>query len=692
MNSIVYNKVVLLCLCLIIFIFLFPQISHAQQKPLNLSPNATTAISGLATDILLNGPNPRITALKPQLDPQDYATVKNIGILPDSPWYFFKTMRRGIRMFFTFDTAGKTYQLLKDGNEKTLESLLVVEKAANEKDTIRRERLIQVSTNTLDSVGTDFDSVAQSLDILKKTDPIQGYLVQQEAFQFAGYYLKHQILLQKQEDRLGEQDFLAVEQVRTKHLASIAHIVVSENRDPVIFGEQLSQLLASQVGSNNTQLATIAVLRDLENKADSNEIKPLQTGQTIMQKELEIKLLRLPKAERLKQIEQYITFIHGNPIREFQAYNVLSKSFTSREMTVLTQALKDTAAQDFKKHLNVLDSADIQKQFVQTLFSNYPIDMRLLMYTEIQLTNDKNTGQLERLQAIKSLLGEQICETYGKNPTTLVQTRFYAEATTNPSLLDIRVGEFLNQSLQSCEDKTPDALAVISDLQTKINNSFIAEAKTEVFKRLPTKAQAEEILKKENITVPVQDEQKVAEKIEEETQQIEEELSENPTVLEQEVQQIIESVTTPTQETVVQQIETIINKEETIASDSQAIVEEIIQDTEPTQEEITAKEEQIIEEIVDAAETGETSPLVEELPQEIQEEISKETGVPLPTAKPIPTLAPTVVPITAIPTVAPVAPTTTIIDTVAPVITSVPPTAIQVANPTPIPTVAVPGL
>src|SRR6266403_2054210 len=320
--------------------------TFAQQKSLTLSSNAKNSITTLAKDILVNGVNPSITDVKVQLDSEDYATVKNIGLLPDSPWYFFKSIGRDIRLFFTLDQTGKTYQLLKDGNEKTLEALLVTEKAANEKDTTKQDQLVAAATNTLDSAGEDLDVVAATVYRLKRTDTIQAYLLQQEAFQFTGYYIKHQILLQKQQARLDEKDFLLVESARIKHLSSVAYIVAGENRDPIILGEQLAQLLTPQVGSNNTQLATIAVLRDLENNANTTDIPQLQSAQSVLQKEFEIKLLKLQKAERLKRIERYISFIHSNPIREFQAYNFLSKSFTSQEMNLLTQVLKDKSAQD----------------------------------------------------------------------------------------------------------------------------------------------------------------------------------------------------------------------------------------------------------------------------------------------------------------------------------------------------------
>lgn len=689
-------------------VFFLTIVVHAQTQPLKLSQNARAAINTLAKDMLLNGPNPRITALKPQLDPQDYATVKNIGLLPDSPWYFLKSVGRGIRLLFTFDQAGKTHQLLKDGNEKTLEALLITEKAANEKDVAKQDRLVTIAARTLDEVGSDFDSVTKTLDTVKKTDSIQAYLLQEEAFQFAGYYLKYQILLQKQMDRLPERDLLTLESARVKHLGSIAHIVVGESRDPVIFGQQLSQLVSSEVGSNNSQLATIAVLRDLENNAVSNEVSGLQNGQTVLQKELEIKLAKLSKAERLKQIEKYITFVHGNPIREFQAYNFLSKSFTSSGMNILTQALKDKASQDFKRHLTALNSADLQKQFVSTVFSKYPIDLRLLFYTETQVTNDMKAKdqkksdqaklQLKRLQAVKSLLNTQVCQTYGKDAKAIPLTRFYKEATIAPTLLDVRIGAFLTKSLQDCNGKTPEALAAFSDLQTKINNSFVTEAKTEVFTKLPTKAQAEQILKEENITVAPQDEQKVAEKIEEEKEQIEEEISENPIALEEEIQQIVETITTPAKETVAEGL----TEEEIISKDSQTIVEEIIDETQPTHGEIVQKEEQITEEIEDAAANGQTSELVEELPQEVQEEISAETHVPLPTATPPPaggTIVPTsILEPTSTPAVTHI-PTPTPIPTIIlePVVTTVQETTNSTTSePTPTPistdTEVVPGL
>jgi polyhydroxyalkanoate synthesis regulator phasin len=368
-------------------------------------------------------------------------------------------------------------------------------------------------------------------------------------------------------------------------------------------------------------------------------------------------------------------------------------------MNILTQSLKDAAAQNFKKHLVALNTADLQKQFVAIIFSNYPVDMRLVFYTEIQLTNDNATEQLKNLAAIKTLLGSQICSVYGKDANALTKTRFYTEATTAPSLLDIRIGTFLNQSLQDCNGKTAEAVAAITDLQAKIAARFAKEATTQTFAKLPTKAQAEEILKEENITVAPQDEQKVAEKIEEETQQIEEEISKNPTALEKEVQQIVETITNPIKKTATDSL----TEEEIINEDSQTIVAEIIAETEPTQGEITQKEEQIIEEIIDSAEIGETSPLVEELPQAVQEEIAQETHVPLPTATPIPTLAPTAVPVVTEPlivptaTVAPAVPTpvpTTILE---PMVTTVQETTESTTSePTPTPvttdTEVVPGL
>lgn len=135
---------------------LLPSSVFAQSKPLNLSPKARTAINNLSIDILKNGNNPNLTAIKPQLDPGDYKTVKNIGLLPDNPFYFLKSFGRDLRLFFAYTPSSKAYQLLQDGNEKTLESLLLLEKANNEKDPKKHQKLINLSVKNLDQVGVDF--------------------------------------------------------------------------------------------------------------------------------------------------------------------------------------------------------------------------------------------------------------------------------------------------------------------------------------------------------------------------------------------------------------------------------------------------------------------------------------------------------------------------------------------------------
>ncbi len=671
--KVVKNKIILWSVFLIVTAFIFPLTAGAQQKTLNLSSNARDAISNLAKNILTQGVNPKITDIKSQLDPQDYATVKSIKILPDNPLYVFKNFWKNAQILFTFNQVAKTYKILQNGNEKMLESLLVLEKAQKESDPQKRERLVGISATTLNNVGSDFDTVASAINRLKKDKLPEVGVIEDEAFRFAGYYLKHQVLLEKQEDTLSEQEFLTIEQARLAHLSSVAQIIVAGNSDPLLFGQELAQIVSPQVGSNNSQLATIAILRDLENNATLAQQKQLRVAQSTLRDELEVKLAGLTREERLKQIPQYLSFVHGNPIRQFQAYNALSKKFQSAEMNILTSALKDKSAQSFKKYLDVLNTGDEQNQFVEALFSQYPIDMKLLFYTEIQLTKDKAgtdqekgkkaAAQLGNLEKIKGLLATQVCDAYGKDPKKLASTRFYEEAQANPTVLDVRTGQFLSRSLQNCQGATAQVLTAVATLQTNINGAFAKEASGEFFAKLPTKAQAQNLLKEEGITASPSTEQQVAEKIEEETKVIEEKISENPRVLEEQILDIVEIIATPP-------TKTVNDETKIIEEDAQTIIEELIDSTEPTEEEIIAKEEQIVEEIVDAAETGETSPLVSELPQEIQEEIAQETNVPIVTA----------------------APTTTILDTVAPVVTTAPTVAPQVEAPTAVPAVAAPGL
>lgn len=631
----------------------------AKEKTIHFSPEANLAIHNLAQDILINGLNPSITELKPQLDPQDYAIVQQIKLLPDSPFYIFKRGWRQIQLFFTFDQVGKTHQRLKNSHEKTLEAMLLLEKASKERDGKKHDRLITLTAQTIDLVGVDFEKAEKNIEQLKQKKSPHVASLQDETFRFAGEYLKHQILLQKQEDLLNSADFLAIESARVKHLESLAHIVVASNRDPEVFAEQLVEIVSPQVGSNYSRLSVMALLRDLENNATKDDDKLLQTAQSILKKEVEAKLAKLPKTERLAQVERYSDFIHGNPIRQFQAYNLLSKSFSSEEMRSLTFRFKDTAAQNFKNHLGRLETEADRQIFAQTLFSSDPIDLRPLMYTEIQLqkkvlgvsttlaqatsltpapTAETPSKELENLQQLKNLLGSQICQTYGQNPGALRETRFFNQATNAPDILDIRVAQFLNQSFENCENKAPETLAALTALTAQVEQTYINQAKKAPATSLPTRIKAKEILGEEQVETTPQDEQKVAEQVTEEIQQIEEETSNIPEVVEKEIsllEEVEEQIATESGQT------TDLVTE--VVNDEQTIIEDIIQSDEPTEEEIVQKEEQIIEEIIDSAENGETSPLVEELPEEIQPEITEQITTeasPTPTpaeASPTPT-------------------------------------------------------
>ncbi|MBI3619690.1 hypothetical protein HY214_00895 [Candidatus Roizmanbacteria bacterium] len=640
---------------------------HAQANSITFSSPARQAISALAKGALTTGVNPRITAVKTRLDPHDYATVKTIGVLPDSPWYVFKSLGRTIGFFFTFDQVGKTHRQLKAGNQKTLEALLLIEKAAKENSPKKHDRLIALADSNLDSVGSDFDQVRQTLEKLNTANSPDAAIIQDEAFRFAGQYLKHQVLLQEQEDRLNNADFLTIESTRVKHLGSLADIVVAGNRKPEVLSEQLAQTLSSQVGSNYSRLSLLAILRDLENDAGPAARVPLQTAQSLLQKEFEAKLTKLEKTQRIKLIKRYSGFIHGSPVRQFQAYNLIAKSFTSREMKLLTAGFKDKAAQNFKSHLTALANGTDQRRFIQTLFGSDPVDLRLLAYTEIQLQKPKVLGvttlmaqtrplsaqttgqlpvQLEHLRQLKTILGNKLCQAYGQNPKTLKQTRFFAQAAATPDILDLRVAQFLTQALKTCDSRTPEALATVMALTTQVEQTYINQARQAPVTKLLTRLEAKEILQEEQIVTSSQDEQKVAEQAAEEVRRIEEETANNP--------------------------------------DEKNTVELIIQSNEPTREEIVQKEEQIIEEIVDSAKSGETNPLVEELPAETQKEITRQTT---PVASPTPAISITVASPTPVVTVVPTAGATlepsstgTVIEQA---VETVAPTAEPIISPTP---------
>ena len=193
--------------------------------------------------------------------------------------------------------------------------------------------------------------------------------------------------------------------------------------------------------------------------------------------------------------------------------------------------------------------------------------------------------------------------------------------------MDVKVSQFLVASIQNCNSKSPESIKLVTALQNKINSNFITEViitqKIAPVKKLPTKAQAVEILKESGIQARPQDQQQLAEEIIEETQNIE----------------AVAAVTGAISGQTKTIVKTVTQEEQTIIEEAIDIADETIDSNEPTQEEIAQKEEEIIEQIEEAAASQETGVI---LPSPTATLVPV---LPSPTSSPVVTLAPTVAPV-----------------------------------------------
>lgn len=202
-------------------------------------------------------------------------------LLPDSPFYFLKTWRRGIRSFFTFGRVNKANLRLRYASEKLLEARKlaekvkdpeIIKKAAANYD--REVGKIKAATDRIRETATESPKVGKFLD------------------KFTKHQVLHQKVLEKLEEQVPAEAFEKIRESREKHLERFGEVMEKLEEKPRI-AERLEKNLEALKGSEFKNFKNLEILKRLEEKA------PEETKEAI-RKARENTLIRLK--ENLEQM------------------------------------------------------------------------------------------------------------------------------------------------------------------------------------------------------------------------------------------------------------------------------------------------------------------------------------------------------------------------------------------------------
>jgi len=211
-------------------------------------------------------------------------------LLPDSPFYFFKDWRRGIRAFFTFNKVNKANLKAKYASEKLLEVRTLVEKV---KDS-------EIIIKAVENYEKEVEKVKAAADKIKEKaeeNPEVGKFLDK----FTKHQVLHQRVLEELEEQVPEKALERIRETKENHLQKFGEVMQKlENKEKI--QERLEKNLEELKGSEFKDFKNLDVLKRLEEKAPEQVKEAIRKTQenTLRRLKTNFELMSLEAQEKFK--------------------------------------------------------------------------------------------------------------------------------------------------------------------------------------------------------------------------------------------------------------------------------------------------------------------------------------------------------------------------------------------------------
>ncbi len=398
-------------------------------------------------------------------------------ILPGSLLYPVVEVVRDVALLVKTDPVDRAEELIKQDNEKTLEAAKLVE---NSQSTTS----INFAIKTLDSVKQDFEKLQANVDQVKTASQTEPAKVDNLVNQVIADGVTRETVISSIENKVHGDSYVAVEEIRQEILKDGVNtlLVVTDNNV-----QKLTDKLENTV-SSNTQTPTITVAQDIKAVELLNEIartqpeseqKILQAGEAVITTTLEKTLLSQPTEQRTQEVSSYVQEATGNPVRQFEALDVLKDDFKNPQTILLAEGLKDKATENLQERISEIPDANSQNTFADQIIGNQPQDLKAITEIASQVAPPQNAGIVDvlpivqQVDTIKADIVQNIVDTYKDNPTGLAKTDFFTNNPT-PDVVDVKVAQDVVTALQSSSDVQPEVVQIAKQEETKIIDTFVA--------------------------------------------------------------------------------------------------------------------------------------------------------------------------------------------------------------------------
>lgn len=440
-------------------------------KVAKLPKDVEKAIVALAKDRIKEEKKPQQIKLDLSVHAKDLG-VSEPNILPDNPLYKIKEAVRFLQLAVRLDPIRRAEELLYQDNQKTLEAAKLIEKSQSQKS-------IALSLKTLDSVNSDFNKLKQNstaLNKLKKTNP-EG--VDKLVDKIIQNGLARQTVLSFIEDKVHGDDYVKVEKIRANILKDGVTTLLSltdQNVQKLV--DKLESAVNKRQGSDLKGIKAVELLTEISRNQPPSVKVIIAASRSKIAKNLEVKLLAMPKDKRIEEVLSYAQNSPGNPVRQFEAYDSLKDDFKNPQTILLTEGLKDKAVENLKERISEISDATSRQEFVDQVVGDKPQDLKIAIEIEARVSLPENkiiepSPIVQKIENIKGDIEQNIIDSYKDNAQDLAQTEFFKDAVKSPDIADVKVVRELKDVLTRSPEVTPEVIQVAVAGSETIVNSFV---------------------------------------------------------------------------------------------------------------------------------------------------------------------------------------------------------------------------
>lgn len=285
--------------------------------------------------------------------PEETITVSDLGIsdagiLPTSPFYFFKEMGRGVQNLFTFNPVAKAELELKFANEKAAELKQVAENQPQNAEAV--QKALENYQATQEKLRTKFEKLAetsQNTNVDKLLDNLTDKVVKHEklfdeiSFKFSGN--------EKISNAIGNT------MSGSKNVIGEA----SKKDDPAKFSSRLEKVLLEEKGGELKHARSVEIIDRLSEKTPEKVKESLERLREDFSEKLELDIKDLVEKDGDTDLKEKILNTPG----DLSARSVIIEEIQKRAEERLSQALekaKGPLEKLIQKEINIAKKAGEQ--------------------------------------------------------------------------------------------------------------------------------------------------------------------------------------------------------------------------------------------------------------------------------------------------------------------------------------------